>query len=63
MKSLVKRVLSGVSTAVLLLCLLSGCALFVRDCGEAEAFTQEYSNVSVSDVESFAALENNSSDP
>ena len=63
MKSLVKRVLSSVSTAVLVMCLLSGCALFVRDCGEAEAFTQEYSNVSISNVETITALENNSSDP
>ncbi len=63
MKSLVKRVLAGVSTTFLVMCLLSGCALFIRDCGETEATAQKLSNVPTSNVESVVALDVQSSDP
>lgn len=63
MKSLVKRVLSGISTAILVMCLLSGCALFVRDCGETTATAQGLSTVPDNNVESSASMETKSSDP
>jgi hypothetical protein len=63
MKSLVIRVISIVSVVILAMCVLSGCALFVRDCGESAAITQKYSTVPNSDVDSITARESESFAP